>query len=88
MRECCRKGQAEKVSNSINKSHLTWGPRFSQALYRVTMVVKHLGWVDSDFRECARLMGCYFSYLLQKKRVKLAKFESTQPRYRTTLVTL
>ena len=35
MRECCRKIQAEVVSNSRNKIHQTWGPLFSPPLYRL-----------------------------------------------------
>ena len=33
MRECCRQGRAEVISNSSNKTHQTWGPSFSRALY-------------------------------------------------------
>ena len=33
LRECCRQGQAEVVSDSRNKIHQTWGPPFSRALY-------------------------------------------------------
>ena len=34
MRECCRKIQAERVINSRNKIHQTWGPLFSPPLYK------------------------------------------------------
>ena len=35
MRECCRQVQVEVVSKSRNKSHQTWGPPISGALYKV-----------------------------------------------------
>ena len=31
LRECCRQGQAELVSNSRNKVHRTWGLHFNRA---------------------------------------------------------
>ena len=33
LRECCRQGRAEVVSNRSNKIHQTWGPPFSRSLY-------------------------------------------------------
>ena len=36
VRECCRQSQAEVVSNSRNKIHLTWGPPFWLALQRLS----------------------------------------------------
>ena len=37
--------------------------------YRVTMVVVHMGWVDSDL-ESSPAGGSYCSYLLPNKRVE------------------
>ena len=33
LRECCRQGQTEVLSNSRNKFHQTWGPPSSRNLY-------------------------------------------------------
>ena len=57
-------------------------------IYRVTMVVAHLGWIDSDLGSSPRPVGCYCSYLLPKRRVEHPKSKSTQPRCATTMVTL
>ena len=35
LRDCCRQGQSEVVSNNRNKVHQTWGPPYSRALYRI-----------------------------------------------------
>ena len=35
-------------------------------IYRVTLVVEYLGWVDLDLG-FPRLVGCYCSYLLPKQ---------------------
>ena len=32
LRECCRQGQAEVLSNSRNEIHQTWGPTYSKSL--------------------------------------------------------
>ena len=37
LRECCRQGQADVVSNSSNNIHQTWGPPFSRALWSTCM---------------------------------------------------
>ena len=49
MRECCKHGQAEVVSNSSNKMSQTWGPPFSQSLYYISCSLTALS--------CTRAMG-------------------------------
>ena len=41
--------------------------------YRVTMVVAHLGFVDSDLGSSPWLVGCYCNYLLPDRRVEHPK---------------
>ena len=68
-----------------------WSTNLSlTTLYRATMVVVHLGWVDSDLGSSPgpRPVGCYRSYVLPNRRVEHPKSKSTQPRCTTTMVTL
>ena len=55
--------------------------------YRVTMVVVHLGWVDSDLGSSSA-GGPFCRYLLSNRQVEHPKCKSTQPRCVTYMVTM
>ena len=55
-------------------------------MYRVTMVVVHLGWVEIWGVPSAG--GPFCRYLLPNRQVEHPKCKSTQPRCATTMVTL
>ena len=58
------------------------------SIYRVTLVVEYLGWVDLDLRSSPGWWADIVATLCPSRVVEHAKSRSTQPRYSTTRVTL
>ena len=59
-----------------------------QSMYRVTLVVAYLGWVDLDLGSSPGWWAATVATYCPSRMVEPPKSKSTQPRYATTRVTL
>ena len=59
-----------------------------EVIYRVTMVVAYLGWVDLHLGSSPGWWAATVATYCPSRMVEPPKSKSTQPRYATTMVTL
>ena len=76
------------LATSLKLSARNKENRFVSAVYRVTLVVVHLGWVDLDIGSSQGCLAAIVATYCPGRMVEHHKYKSTQPRCTTTSVTL